>query len=411
VTDVSVAINLQADFTPHVTTKQINFATWFATTRGVMLATAILTTALFLPAVYRAYPFVDDVNPTISAGNDWLSYKENALSILRDGLSMPSVTGNYSRPGGFLYNYFVAAIFALTGVNSKHVYLVQTLLLGFSVGLMTLAFKPYLTNRISSIYFVTLAGLFFLEVFCIYTFRLLSENLVIFLLALFCLLALRAFEAESILLAACAGVAAGLCALCRPNLILLAPATAALVFLYKRGRPHRLLMTLVMLATFCLTFALLPLRNYALTKKASFSVITYTNDWAKPEINLAAPVTLMKIGKALVTSIDFYGRRILFCVGLTFFELPIYWLRPHWTIIWAGALLFLWRAVKGRRLEFWEAFAITFIVMYLGPLIAVAQISNYGVRMIVPVLPMLLLLAIVGVAPKLEGSGHGKRMI
>jgi hypothetical protein len=41
-------------------------------------------------------------------------------------------------------------------------------------------------------------------------------------------------------------------------------------------------------------------------------------------------------------------------------------------------------------------------VMYLGPLLAVAQISNYGVRMIVPVLPMLLLLAIVGVAPKLE---------
>jgi hypothetical protein len=367
-----------------------------------MLATAIFTTALFLPALYRAYPFVDDVNPTISAGNDWLTYKENALSILRDGLSMPSVPGNYTRPGGFLYNYFVAAIFALTGVNSKHVYLVQTILLGFSVGLMALTFKPFLTNRISGIYFVALAVLYFLEVFCIYTFRLLSENLVIFLLALFCLLAFKAFETESILLAAGAGVSVGLCALCRPNLITLAPATAVLFFVYKRKKPHRLLLTLTLLATFCLTFALLPLRNYAVTKRASLSAITYTNDWAKPEINLAAPVTLPQLGKAVLTSIDFYGRRILFCVGLTFFELPIYWLRPHWIILWAGVFLFLWRAAKRRRLEFWEAFATTFIVTYLGPLIAVAQISNYGVRMIVPVLPMLLALALAAIAPELE---------
>ena len=39
---------------------------------------------------------------------------------------------------------------------------------------------------------------------------------------------------------------------------------------------------------------------------------------------------------------------------------------------------------------------------YLGPLIAVAQISNYEVRMIVPVLPMLLVLALVAITPKLE---------
>jgi hypothetical protein len=268
---------------------------------------------------------------------------------------------------------------------------------------MTLAFKPYLSNRVSSIYFVALAGLLFLEVFCIYTFRLLSENLVIFLLALFCLLTLRAFKTESILLAVAAGVAAGLCALCRPNLILLAPATAVVLFFYRKLRSRRIIMPAILLATFCLTFALLPLRNYAVTKKPSLSAITYTNDWAIPEIDLAAPVTVMKIGRALVTSVDFYGRRILFCAGLTtIFGLRIYWLRPHWIIMWAGALLFLWRAVKRRRLEFWEAFAITFIVMYLGPLLAIAEINNYGVRMIVPVLPMLLLLAIVGVAPKLE---------
>src|SRR2546423_8203070 len=185
--------------------------------RGIFFAAAVFTALLLAIATCRAYPFKDNVNPTISAGNDWLTYKENALSILHDGLAMPKVIGNYTRPGGFLYNYFVAAVFALTGVNSTHVYLVQTVLLGLSVGLMALAFRPFLSQAIVAFYFLLLAGLCFLEVFCIYTFRLLSENLVIPLLALFCLLAVQTIIKKSFAIAALAGVAAGVCALCRPN--------------------------------------------------------------------------------------------------------------------------------------------------------------------------------------------------
>jgi len=378
------------------------------TTRGVLLSTAILTAVFLLPALYRAYPFVDDVNSRISAGNDWLSYKENALSILHEGLAIPRVGGNYDRPGGFLYNYFIAGVFASTGENTTHVYLVQAILLAFSVGLMVLAFKPYLTARVTTIYFGALALFVFVDVFCLYTFRLLSENLVVFLLPIFFLLTLRAFETESYLLSACAGVVCGLCVLCRPNLILLSPATAALLVLYGKRKARRLIMSLTLLGGFGLTFVLLPLRNYAVTGKMSISAITYTDDWLTPAWNLAQPLSLGKLAQAMSTGLGFYARRIIFCMGFAFVELPIYWLRPHWIIMWAGVLVFLWRAAKRRRLEFWEAFALSFILMYLGPLIAVAHIFNYGVRMIVPVIPMLLLLAIKSLPPKLlPGSKAG----
>ncbi|HXI25092.1 MAG TPA: glycosyltransferase family 39 protein [Pyrinomonadaceae bacterium] len=372
---------------------------------GILIATAVFTTVLLAIASYRAYPFNDNVNPTLSAGNDWLTYKENAVSILRNGLAMPKVASNYARPegrpGGFLYNYFVAAVFALTGINSTHVYLVQTVLLGFSVGLMALAFRPFLSQAIAAFYFLLLAGLFFLEVFCIYTFRLLSENLVILLLALFCFLAVQTMIKKSLGIAALAGVAAGMCALCRPNLVLLPLVVTVLFAIYLSGKA-RLAIPAIFLIGALVVFALMPLRNYVATKQPSLSAITYTRDWDRPEIDLSTPITFKKIAAAISAAIVFYGKRVLFCFGLTFFYLPIHWLRPHWIIIWAGAFLFCRRAWQRRRLEFWQAFAITFVAVYLGPLIAVAQIYNYGVRMIVPVLPVLLVMAVAGFAPQLE---------
>jgi hypothetical protein len=165
---------------------------------------------------------------------------------------------------------------------------------------------------------------------------------------------------------------------------------------------------MILLAGFCLTFVLLPLRNYAITREISISAITDRSDWQIPKLNLTAPLSLARLAQAILTSFGFYARRILFCMGFTFVKLPIYWLRPHWIIMWLGVIWFLWRAVKKRRLDFWEAFALSVILVYLGPLIAVADISNYGVRMIVPAIPMLLLLAVRSIPSALRpGSKAG----
>jgi hypothetical protein len=238
----------------------------------------------------------------------------------------------------------------------------------------------------------------------------LSENLVILLLALFCLLAVQTMIKKSLAIAALAGIAAGLCALCRPNLVLLPLAVTLLFATYLRAKA-RLAIPAIFLVGGLVIFALLPLRNYVVTKQVSLSAITYTRDWERPKVDLSTPITFQKVASAISATVVLYGKRVLFCFGFTFFYLPIHWLRPHWIIIWTGAFIFCWRAWKRRRLEVWQAFAITFVAIYLAPLIAVAQIYNYGVRMIVPVLPVLLVMAVAGFAPQLERLMRASKLI
>src|SRR3954469_6795881 len=93
----------------------------------VVCAGALLVTA------NRVRPFVDDVTEATSAGDDWLTYKQNAVDILDHGLTIPRVQGAYYQPSGFLYNYFVAAIFAVAGRIPAYVYVVQGAFVGLTV--------------------------------------------------------------------------------------------------------------------------------------------------------------------------------------------------------------------------------------------------------------------------------------
>ncbi|PYQ91630.1 MAG: hypothetical protein DMF97_22250, partial [Acidobacteria bacterium] len=109
------------------------------------ISTAI---AAFLPLAFlaigalRAYPFADDVSIPTSTPDDWHTYKQLALSVVRDGLSMPALATSYAGlPHGFLYVYFVALVFAVLGVNSTYVYVVQSFALGLSISLTYLAVR------------------------------------------------------------------------------------------------------------------------------------------------------------------------------------------------------------------------------------------------------------------------------
>jgi hypothetical protein len=372
------------------TLKARDLATFLATRRGIYLSTLVLLLVFVLLSCYRAYPYVDDVNEANSGRDDWISYKMNALSVLHDGLSMPAVKHNYHLPGGFLYNYFLAGLFALFGENSAYVYLFQAGLLALAVGLTAIAFKPLLPGTTAAIYFWALALGAFLDVFWFYTFRLLSENLVLFLLPIFYLLILKTVKRESTSLASFAGVALGLCVLCRQNLILLGPGITVLLFIYLKGRPRRALISLSFLVWAGLTFSLLPLRNYAVTGEISVPVIHYSAQRLTSNVEINEPITPASI-----------AGKILFCAGITTaMGLPLYYLKPHWLVMWIAALIYSWRLLKSRRLEFWQAFAFVFILVYLTPLLGVPGISNYGVRMVVPVMPMVLLLGVSSLTPR-----------
>jgi hypothetical protein len=381
--------------------KWIEIVARLATVRAVSLATIILLLLFLSLALFRAYPFIDNVNAATSTGDDWLLYKQYAVSILHDGLLIRAHPGTYYEPAGFIYNYFIAAVFWLAGENSSYVYLVQAALLALSVGLMTIAFKPYLPGQAVLIYWAGLALTLFLDVFLVYTFKLLSENLVLFLLPIFYLTILRTFETKSRLLAACAGLVLGLCSLCRPNIVLIGPAAAILLLIYLKHQPGRAAIVLTFLLCFLAVISLLPLRNYLVANEVRVPIDPYKSHNMRKALGIYEPATPPAPSVVALNAVKLYARLILFSSGLTFLELPPRWLRPHWTLMWAGTFVFAWRVFKRRRLEFWEALALGFIILYLGPLIVLMNIKSYGFRMILPVVPVILLLAVQGLASRL----------
>jgi hypothetical protein len=234
------------------------------------------------------------------------------------------------------------------------------------------------------------------DVFWFTTFRLLSENLLLFLLPAFYLLLFRAIRKNSIVFISLAGMAAALCALCRQNLILLGPAIGVLLFFFLRHRRHRLLFSFSFLLWFCVIFSLLPLRNYAVTRQFTVPVIYYTTERVQSELQISSALDASSVASTATRAFVYFGKRLLFCAGFTtVLGLPFYYLKPHWMIIWGGALFYILKLMKRpRNLEFWEVFALVFIPAFLAPLIAIATIYIYGVRMIVPVMPVVLLLAV-----------------
>jgi hypothetical protein len=54
-------------------------------------------------------------------------------------------------------------------------------------------------------------------------------------------------------------------------------------------------------------------------------------------------------------------------------------------------------AVRKRVLDAFDATVVALVLVYYGPLVAVAHISNYGFRMLAPGVPLLLYLSFRGV--------------
>jgi len=61
--------------------------------------------------------------------------------------------------------------------------------------------------------------------------------------------------------------------------------------------------------------------------------------------------------------------------------------------MWLGILVFILLVIRNGYLLFWEAAMTVFLFLYVGTLIVVAPFS-YGLRLIVPIDPVLLLLGL-----------------
>lgn len=157
------------------------------------------------------------VEPEYIKGDDWTRYRNKAIDIIENGIWMPSLNAPYSAPAGFLYNYFLAAVFAVTDYNNLTVIQIQYLLLCLSVLFFYYAFRRKNERYWNWFTFLALAHFAYHDFFYYSTGMILSENLVICFLALFFLLFRYGYEDKKILLRSLSFFCLGLVYLTRPN--------------------------------------------------------------------------------------------------------------------------------------------------------------------------------------------------
>jgi len=358
-----------------------------------ILLTFAIPLAFLGQHLVQLYPFVDDVSWERSYGDDWLTFDRFAKSILHDGVLLPAAPGNYARPGGILYSFFVAAIYRVSGENPSFVYVAQGLLLGCAAVAMGWAFRRYHTDRSALIVLVLLAVYAYLDVSRWYTKKLLSENLLIALIPWFYLVLIGAWEERSRIRMVLAGCLLGLCVLARPNVLLAGPAIAIVILLFLRNRrKEAVALTGLFLAGFVLAQTPLFARNVIVTggeiSAGTFSpAFAFTRDWLPGNQRSIAGPAETRRPPAWRRYLD----RSLYSAGIT--EYGIVW---RWVIMNLMVLALIVLSVKQRRIEFWEAALLAFAVAYLLPIVPLGGIRTYGVRMILPAIPTLLVLAFRG---------------
>jgi hypothetical protein len=343
---------------------------------------AVLPLAFLALGAVHAYPFLDDVPLAVRSPDDWHTYKELALSVVHGGLSIPALTTTYANiPHGFLYIYFLALIFVLFGVNSTYVYVVQSFIVGLSISLTYVAVRKRLTPVGGLSFLVALTCLMYVDVFRHLTFKLLSENLYFLLCPVFLLLLFRSIDdehrrVEPLL----AGVTLGLILLARPNFTLSAVMVTAALCIYALRPAGNYALPMLLLAGAAIGISGVVVRNYAATGRPSIDIVTSTSDWLKPWT--MSPAQFVKT----------YVPRGLFVLGWTGPMAPAYRPRPHWMIIWM-----LWAAypivklLRRERLELWEGFLYLYVAGYIGAVLLIPMdITSYGGRMVVAILPLAL---------------------
>ncbi|HEX8172784.1 MAG TPA: glycosyltransferase family 39 protein [Thermoanaerobaculia bacterium] len=353
-----------------------------------MRRTGFLLAAIFLCALaaYGAYSHLSKVDADVTAkdrGDDWWQYKQNALDILEHGLTMPGAGAPYDLPGGFLYNYFLAAIFGLFGPNAEHAYVVHAALIVLTAILYFLIGRRGLPLWAAALFAAGVLFMWWRNALDL-LFRLLSENLACPLIALSTLALLRARERDSLRWYAATGALLGAVVLTRLNLELIPLALALVVLLYGAGDlRRRAARAAALLLPALAVIALLAIRNGLVSGH-------YTIFAAK---HLALVPSLGRAG-LLATIV----KRALYCAGIMIggmsMRVPgVIGISKHLLAATIGALLWLIVCAWRRRLDFIDAVAVAWLICAYGPFAALPDLGAYGMRFQWPTAPFVVFLA------------------
>lgn len=334
---------------------------------------------LLVPVVFtllpllRLYPFDNPAKVLADGPDDWNYYAKFALEIKNGGLLIPSFREQYQYPGGFLYNYFVAACLKIFGDDLSPVYVLQSILLGMSVVLVLLTFRNRLKPFTWNMLLVALVLFGLLDVSKYYSVRLLSENLALFTLAAFIYCLIKGIKENILSFQLSAVFFLVISLLTRPNLFSFGMVFVMLMLLFNKyfgiaGR-RAVAFSLIVVAG----MSLIAVRNYLVCGKLIFM----------PSLGVSDALTQVQhldIGLIL--------KKALFMLGFQPVLSPEYQFRPHWMLMWTGYFIYLFIKrddLKKLRLPAREIFVHLFILTYCASTIIFVTVDSYGFRSFIPV--------------------------
>ncbi|MCX7768966.1 MAG: hypothetical protein N2110_08090 [Flavobacteriales bacterium] len=313
---------------------------------------------------------------SLSAGtDDWNRYARHAVEIGGGALLIPSAGCPYAGPGGFLYNYFLGLLAGIGFQDVRVVWAVHAVCLWGAGWLFVRAFGAYVkTPPARLLLSLGLWTCLLADYLPAYSWRLLSENLAVFLEGLWVYLLSfwdRKGYRQGLGSASC--LVLGLGALCRPQWLGFLPLFAAMAASGMRGVHKKYFPGFY--ASLLLMFLLsagVAVRNTLLCGRGYF-LPTEGAQYAQEAMDLT-PATLLKKGA--------------FILGYLPALEPAYQIRPHWMLVW---ILWGWGLVQGRRkilMNTWGKMVMVFIFYYILTLFFV-DITSYGYRYVLPIIPML----------------------
>jgi hypothetical protein len=349
----------------------------------------IFTLAALFRIYYNDYSSID-----LGYGyDDWDRYFVNAVDIKDNGLLIKNVEENYLMPSGFLYNYFLAFCFLIFGINLSVVYFIQSAILGFSIAVTFIVFKDFMSKKISSIFLFSMIIFAFIDIFKHYTFRLLSENIALLTIPLFLFFLKKTLLLNKNIktLYFVTGLFLGISVLIRPNIFPFSLVFLSLVLMFIIFNKSQLLSYFYLIASYLIIMSLLPLRNYFVT--GELSVLPVDGDfidYIKRENNLS-------FTEDFINYMSFYYKKIIYIFGFLNNLESEFNDRPHWMIMWLGYFIYIFssikRIVKERN---FEIFIHVFIFMFYLIIVLIAPITDYGFRIIIPLLFLVLGFSIIG---------------
>ena len=228
-----------------------------------------------------------------------------------------------------------------------------------------------MTSITSLLFLITLFLFALLDVHKYYSFRLLSENLAIFTIAGFFFCLFKGMEKNNKLLQIAAPIFLGLSILIRPNIFPFAIAICLVLLFYFRNIRLSFTLQFILLLVFSSSF--LAIRNYVACGSFAF-LPTVGNTFGNDLLH------------HFTISPAYFLKKILFIMGFLSTLNPEYQWRPHWILMWAGYLSYLYfRLKEKRKFELWETTSHLYIFFFYGLLLIIApQLGSYGFRLLIP---------------------------